>query len=411
MKPLSWLKQLHDELSLSQQIPLWGSPPLFPWGSFAQTLGNSLQISDFQVTLQKQEILSSEEFLHPFGKNPILKTCELAPLEGTIHWVISSESMEEISRLLLHSEESGIEFTDPSLKEGFYEYLMLCASQTFEKLACYPDLHIQWLDTKPFSKTASLCCTLELSLCGKSFPARLIFSPEFHQSFSSHFSKLPKNLFNSPLVASLNTCLRVNLGSCRLKKQDWDRLQVHDFLILDTCSYDPVSCKGTVTLALEDTPLFMGKIKKNGIKILDYHTYYGDSQTMDEDEIKGEEFPEDEIKDEQLFHEEIDDLDPLLDEEEEESLPMPKENPQTVHEALASSKDIPFPIVVEIDRIHMPLEKLLALEPGNVLELPIRPEQGVFLTVHGKKIARGELIKLGEAIGVKILEIGERAPI
>ncbi len=417
MKPLSWLKQLHDELSLTQQVPLWGSPPLFPWESFAEALQNSLEISDFQITVLKQELLPAEEFLQSFGKKPVLKTCELAPLEGTLHWILSSESIEEISRLLLSSEEGGKEFTDPSLQEGFYEYLMLCASQSIEELSCYPDLHIQWLETKPLPKMACFSCTLELSLQGKSFPARIVFSPSFHQSFSGHFAKFSKNLFDSPVVASLDTCLRVNLGSCLLAKKDWDRLQVHDFLILDTSSYDPASCKGTITLSLGDTPLFMGKIKKNGIKILDYYTYYGDSHTMDDDnddEMKNEEFSDEELKDETFYDEEMEDLEPLMSEEmeeEENDAPIEKEHPKTAQEALASSKDIPFPIVVEINRIHMPLEKLLSLEPGNVLELPIRPEQGVYLTVHGKKIARGELIKLGDAIGVKILEIGERSPL
>lgn len=398
MKPLSWLKQLHDELSLTQKIPLWGAPPAFPWEFFTQALQNSLQIADLQITLKKQELLSPEEFLQSFGKKPMIKTCELSPLEGTIHWVLSSESIEEISRLLLNSGDEVMEFTDPSLQEGFYEYLLLCASQKLEELSCYPDLHIQWLEAKPIPKTSCFCCTLELSLQGKSFPARLIFSPNFHESFSAHFAKFSPNLFSSPIISSLDTCLRMELGSCRLTKKDWDRLQVHDFLILDTSSYDPTSCKGTITLSLGNSPLFVGKIKKNGIKILDYYTYYGDSHTMDDEEMK----------DEELYNEEMEDMDSLLAEEEKETS-LNTEHPKTVEETLSSSKDIPFPIVVEIDRIHMPLEKLLSLEPGNVLELPVKPEQGVYLTVHGKKIARGELIKLGNAIGVKIIEIGERA--
>ncbi|NDE82905.1 MAG: YscQ/HrcQ family type III secretion apparatus protein, partial [Chlamydiia bacterium] len=51
--------------------------------------------------------------------------------------------------------------------------------------------------------------------------------------------------------------------------------------------------------------------------------------------------------------------------------------------------------------------QLLELRPGNVLDLQVKPEQGVYVTVGGKRIARGELIKLGDVLGLKILKIGE----
>jgi flagellar motor switch protein FliN/FliY len=47
---------------------------------------------------------------------------------------------------------------------------------------------------------------------------------------------------------------------------------------------------------------------------------------------------------------------------------------------------------------------LLHLKPGNVLELSVRPEQGVDLSIGGKKVAKAELVKLGDVLGVKILE-------
>ncbi len=131
---------------------------------------------------------------------------------------------------------------------------------------------------------------------------------------------------------------------------------------------------------------------------------------MDDEEMQKEEFLDEEIKEKELYEEEMEDFESSSAEDLDASSPS-QELPQPLRETLTASKDIPFPIVIEIDRIHLPLEKLLSLEPGNVLELPIRPEQGVYLTVHGKKIARGELIKLGDTVGVKILEIGERSPL
>jgi flagellar motor switch protein FliN/FliY len=55
----------------------------------------------------------------------------------------------------------------------------------------------------------------------------------------------------------------------------------------------------------------------------------------------------------------------------------------------------------------MNLEKLLQLQPGNVLDLNVRPEQGVSVTLNGKRVARAELVKLGDVLGIKILHLGE----
>lgn len=76
-------------------------------------------------------------------------------------------------------------------------------------------------------------------------------------------------------------------------------------------------------------------------------------------------------------------------------------------ENLISPKEIPLTLSIEVARLQINLEKLLQLSPGNILELPVRPEHGVDVVIGGKKVARAELIKLGEVLGVKILQMGE----
>jgi flagellar motor switch protein FliN len=96
------------------------------------------------------------------------------------------------------------------------------------------------------------------------------------------------------------------------------------------------------------------------------------------------------------------DEDPLA-EDEENHLWAPHSNGEGSAETLVAAHTVPLTLVVEIGRLQMPLDKLLQLQPGNVLELPIHPEEGVYLVLNGKKVAKGELIKLGELLGVKIL--------
>ncbi len=205
----------------------------------------------------------------------------------------------------------------------------------------------------------------------------------------------------------MDVLLKLEAGSCLISSKDWGTIQEGDFLILDRCTYDPETKKGTLDLTWDKTTLFKIKIKKNNLKILDYAVYNGDVLTMEEDEsLTSEKMQDDkehlwEAPLEEDLLEETQEED-LIEKTQEEQHPIP----ETAPDILASTKDIPFQIVVEVDRLKMSLEKLLQLQPGNILELPTHPERGVTLTVQGKKIARGELLKLGDVLGVKIVEIG-----
>ena len=52
------------------------------------------------------------------------------------------------------------------------------------------------------------------------------------------------------------------------------------------------------------------------------------------------------------------------------------------------------------------VQKLMELQAGNILELNIRPEEGVSLVINGRCVGKGELHRLGNTLGVRILELG-----
>ena len=83
--------------------------------------------------------------------------------------------------------------------------------------------------------------------------------------------------------------------------------------------------------------------------------------------------------------------------------PQPSE---TISEQTLALKEVPLTLTVEVTRLNMNLDKVLQLSVGNLIELPVRPEQGVHLVLNGKRVAQGELVKIGEMLGVKILHIG-----
>ncbi len=68
----------------------------------------------------------------------------------------------------------------------------------------------------------------------------------------------------------------------------------------------------------------------------------------------------------------------------------------------------PITVAVEIGRVTLTLGDLSRLEPGGALPLDLRRDGTVVLRAGERAIARGQLVEIGGALGVRIAELGER---
>lgn len=68
--------------------------------------------------------------------------------------------------------------------------------------------------------------------------------------------------------------------------------------------------------------------------------------------------------------------------------------------------ELELPLQFEIDTVALPLAQIAALRPGYVLELqvPVRDAR-IRLVTHGQTIGHGELVALGEHLGIRILRM------
>ncbi len=67
--------------------------------------------------------------------------------------------------------------------------------------------------------------------------------------------------------------------------------------------------------------------------------------------------------------------------------------------------DIPLQVVVELGHTEMPIQKILDLGPGSVVELNRLAGEPINILVNGKLVARGEVVVVDENFGVKITNI------
>lgn len=67
--------------------------------------------------------------------------------------------------------------------------------------------------------------------------------------------------------------------------------------------------------------------------------------------------------------------------------------------------DIPLQIAVELSRVSITAEEVIALKIGQVIDLNRVPGEPVELSVNGKVIARGELVEVEGHLGVRVLSL------
>lgn len=70
--------------------------------------------------------------------------------------------------------------------------------------------------------------------------------------------------------------------------------------------------------------------------------------------------------------------------------------------------DLPFVVEAELGRVMLPMREILALAPGSVLRLPVRSGTRVNVLAGGAPFASGELVRVGKAPAVRLLEFAAK---
>ncbi len=375
----SWIKRVESVAMQTEEIPMWGSLPTFPWKAFTETLSKTLGTKKLKISAGSSEWKRGSAILKGMGRSPLQLAIEMSPLKGSFSLVFPSEDFSKLSSWTIHPEAGNDGFSDPYLQKGFFRYLCAEAMAILEGLQTFPALSPKLIDM-PLAKEDSYCIDIAIEHEGETIWGRMICPAMFQESMKHHYAQDWELSTPSNLYGTFFANLSILAGKTTLSQESWKKIREGDFVLLDHCSYYPNLKKGTFQLEYENTPLFQVKMKEETIKILDYAHYFEENK-MD-DENYGEPFSEP-MEDEAISVEEA-----------------PKK-------PMISPKKVPVSLTVEVAKLKMSLDKLLKLKPGNVLELGVQIEKGVNLVANGQCVAKGELLQIGDVIGVKITKLGE----
>ncbi len=369
--PLAWVKRVSENLRKHDEIPLFGNAHPFDWSRLSSLLASRFGIQKFSIQLKERKWRGAEEIGAGLGSHLLVVPLTLSPIEPPLFWAMARGDREKLSAWMLSGQAKGKAFSSDVLQEGYYRYLLLevlSAAQTIDPIQ-QMSLHLG--DEAALPEEDAFCIDAEISFDGNACWGRLIATASFRKAWVGHFSAFPSEYVPSELSKRFEMVVGLKTGSVLLHQTELKKLQEGDFLLLDAGSYDARKGQGAATLMLGTNPLFQIKIKQNKIELVDYAFTYEDTM-----------------------------------QEQKSAPPSPETRLEPAQEEAAPIKDLPVYLTVEIARLKITLDQLMNLSPGNMLELPIHPDQGVSLTVNGQKVGKAELIHLGESLGVRILEMG-----
>jgi type III secretion system YscQ/HrcQ family protein len=84
-----------------------------------------------------------------------------------------------------------------------------------------------------------------------------------------------------------------------------------------------------------------------------------------------------------------------------------EEEPEPLDESAHLLGDVTVAMVVELGRVDVSASDVLALRPGQVIELSRSPGDPVDLVVDGKRLGKGEVVEIEGELGVRILSLSK----
>ena len=358
MKEVSydWLNLVEKALEKIQQLPSLEENFPFPWADASHAIGSGLKLEGLNISSKRSSWKNQDAALQGLGEKVYAVSVEMAPIEGSVFFAMPENDVAYLTTQTLIGGEHKEGFSNAKLREGFYHFLFLKALEAVDHLKVFKEVSFHFSPNHTLPMEESFCIDIDLALPEKTVHGRLICPQSFLTAFKTFQPMQKGTLLSSETTEDIEVSLRCEVGHTSISQEEWDKVQVGDFVILDRCTYDPMEQKGSSTLMLGTTPLIIARMKQEGMKVLDFAFYKEESTDNPSSETASE---------------------------SDDNLPS-----ETVSEP-------DLTLTAEIGHVSMPLNKLLHLEPGMMIDLAMSPEQGVDLTLSGKKVAGGELLKLG----------------
>ncbi|MGR3973886.1 MAG: FliM/FliN family flagellar motor switch protein [Candidatus Rhabdochlamydia sp.] len=391
--PYNWSKRVKSSLKDTHLLPEDYNFFSFPWDQAAGVIQNELQLSSLNLIASGQEWQEGSALLHTMEENPSIYAFEIYPLQEKLFLVLSQKDLIRLTSITFLDQGS----SSPSLsqiREGFYQFLLLKIVHVLDKLPYFEHFSLRMLPNTPLPQEKSLCIDIACEVNQTLLKARVI-CPESLINSCKEYGPLENQFLLSSDIRDLELPLSVYGGNVTLTSSEIRSLKMGDFVILDEHSFDPLEKRGELIVKLGKHPLFEMSVHSDSLAPTVHQLIF-------------------------------DTPDPLIDNTQsplssevsllaavELELDLDIEKSSSLQEENNSSHLLQNDELVINDRVtwecnlgqwNLSLQTLLALTPGTALECREVHHERITFMQDQQPVATGEMMKLGDLVGVRIVE-------
>ncbi|PIS01304.1 MAG: hypothetical protein COT84_03030 [Chlamydiae bacterium CG10_big_fil_rev_8_21_14_0_10_35_9] len=341
-----WNTQIQEKIQNIVEVPV--GIDAFSWDRFSKEFSEKFELEGLKIEPLKTYWLTPEEFESLSHNENFFIEMAAQPILENCYLFMDQEEISKIISWALFKKEEGSSFSSELLQEGFYRYMVLETLDIIEQDNLCQGLSFKITQETAEIKEACLVIDLQITYLQKTCFAKVFLTKGFIDSWDNQI-KSTIDFTKLPVTESLNLNFKALIAETAVSENILETITPGDVILLDKTYYDSKLHQGFVLLQLENTPLFQAKLKQDKIKII------------------GPAFSEEELNEE--------------------------------------VQDLPLNLHVEIGSFKIPFKQLMTLEEGETIDLPHNIEQDIDLTLNGNYLGKGELIKVGEAFGIRVTEM------
>lgn len=325
---------------------------------------------------------------------------KLGALHGSLQVLIPTVWLDKLSAIALQVDELLFRKQPIEFIHEAHQFLLAWLTAEITELQELRSLEIRRDETaQETDKTHYQTIDIHFEFSSAQFPLRLCLSEQLVRDIH----EITGQEHNRELLNALELPIVLEAGKIYVEQDELKNIVAGTFIQIDKPYFTTRSDKRKCLVSLYGRSLFRARIKEQEVKILEAPLEYEELIPMSN--ISKSTVPKSNMSKTTPIEEDDIENNPFEGEEEPESSAMhePAELPKKIE---LTPKELPITLTVELARLTMSVQKVLEFQPGTTFSLDSLDENQVYISCHNKILARGELLQIGDVIGVRIVDVG-----
>jgi flagellar motor switch protein FliN/FliY len=412
----SWLPRLQRVTLETTVVPMVGGLPPFPTGQVEKKLAEVLQLKPLHITSDPPEFLEPSAGADialelEDGAEHLMKLhVRAAPLPGTATLVVSTDTLWSLMHAGMGKSVEGlVPLIDGDMTDGFGTFLFCAALHALNTVHYPPHSRLEVAQSPSGLPAATI--SVRLSHGDQTWPMRLVVTEKLLQALRQEMEPRPLSSLNPELAALVDLQVHMPVGRVALPWPELKKIKLGDVVILDHFDLDLATGEGMALLRVGAQDVWSCRVSGGQLTLEEPFPASAEDQAMSFTPDSNDDLFEDldeigSFEDYELEHLPAEESGEASEEGEQVLVAAePEAVPHKKGKKSALAEKLQVQLTVSIGSMNLSARELFELKPGNVLNLPGPVTAAVELIVGADRIGRGELVQLGDAIGVRVVEL------